>query len=120
MQRAVDESSGDRGPDHRSKREEAPSTEGEHDDHGITADHRGACEADARQSVNGSAVASGRRRLSLSPRRHRLPLPDRRRGGMDRRERSWLHRVMTEEPIPPLGVRLTVDVQAREGARGTT
>jgi hypothetical protein len=27
---------------------------------------------------------------------------------------------MTEEPMPPLGVRLTVDVQAREGARGTT
>jgi integrase len=27
---------------------------------------------------------------------------------------------MTEEPMPPLGVRLTVDVQAREGARRTT
>jgi hypothetical protein len=27
---------------------------------------------------------------------------------------------MTGEPMPPLGVRLTVDVQAREGARGTT
>jgi integrase len=27
---------------------------------------------------------------------------------------------MTEEPMPPLGVRLTVDMQAREGARGTT
>jgi hypothetical protein len=39
---------------------------------------------------------------------------------MDRRERSRQHRFMTEEPMPPLGVRLTVDVQAREGARGTT
>ena len=41
-----------------------PSIEGEQDDHGTTADHRGACEADARQSVYGSAVASGRRRPS--------------------------------------------------------
>src|SRR5215218_520708 len=39
---------------------------------------------------------------------------------MDCGERSRQHRVMTEEPMPPLGVRLTVDVQAREGARGTT
>jgi hypothetical protein len=39
---------------------------------------------------------------------------------MDRGERSRQHRVMTEEPMLPLGVRLTVDVQAREGARGTT
>jgi hypothetical protein len=39
---------------------------------------------------------------------------------MDRGERSRQHRVMTEEPMPPLGVRLTVDVQTREGARGTT
>src|SRR5215212_11223450 len=39
---------------------------------------------------------------------------------MDCGERSRQHRVMTEEPMPPLGVRLTVDVQAREGARGTS
>src|SRR5215207_1436101 len=39
---------------------------------------------------------------------------------MDCGERSRQHRVMTAEPMPPLGVRLTVDVQAREGARGTT
>src|SRR5215204_1772281 len=108
------------GSDHHMKREQIPGTGGKQDDHGATANHRGACEADARQSVDGSAVASGRRRPSLSSCRHPLPLPDKRRGGMDRRERSPQHRVMIEEPMPPLGVRLTVDVQAREGARGTT
>jgi hypothetical protein len=60
-----------RTPDHRSMRQEAADTEGKQDDHGTTADHRGACEADARQSVDGSAVASGRRRavpISVSAR----------------------------------------------------
>src|SRR5215217_897872 len=59
--------------------------------------------ADARQSVDGSAVASGRRRPSPSACRHGLPLPDKRRGGVDRGERSRQHRVMTGQPMPPMG-----------------